>query len=114
MLSFAIRKDELQGIQIDCSNNYYVSMAGYEETQNGSCRFKNCVIGISKVADHCASCPVEEAFPCPIIEMENVTSFVMEKMGYTPSAEEIKHKMFIVDFNKYLEILQFVKNLDIQ
>ena len=40
MLSFAIRKDELEGIQIDCSNNYYVSMAGYKETQNGSNRFK--------------------------------------------------------------------------
>ena len=47
MLSFAIRKDELEGIQIDCSNNYYVYMAGYEETQNGSNRFKNCVVGIS-------------------------------------------------------------------
>ena len=114
MLSFAIRKDELQGIQIDCSNNYYVSRAGYEETQNGSCRFKNCVIGISKVADHCASCPVEEAFPCPIIEMEDVTSFVMEKMGYVPSAFEIENKVFLGSLNQYFEILQFVKNLDIQ
>ena len=107
MLGFSVRNDEqVAGIQVGFCNDYNVTMWGYSISKNMSVTYDKCAVAIGKVVD-----PVlTELFG----HMEHVTPIIMEKMGYTPSAEEIKHKMFIVDFNKYLEILQFVKNLDIQ
>ena len=118
MLGFTIRKDEeLEGFQIVTCNGMTISMWGFSASDDSAVQFDKCAVAIGQPVPEFQGIPEGFGLLADILgisPMENITPMVMEKMGYTPSSEEINSKIFITNIGKYFEIVEFVKKLGVQ